>query len=334
MFIPYYTVAQLQMIMRINSYSQDPSRVSITNSVAALEAAFALLNTKQSNCTSLFDQYHAVITGITNLRRQSRLDLANFSYTIMKSVYAFATQPSSPNPTLAAKVKFNLSSLQRMAFVKLATTIANAITATDAVVASLSSYNITAATITDWQTQLAAYNGVLNLPTEAIKQRKSTGAEYSQAITDAMNLVRNQIDGLVARLMQTQSAYYIGYRSQRELTDTAAKRHTRADVLVIDELSKPFIYAKVTVDAFTDPETGNSYKAVSGITDENGFVSVKAFFPGIRTITISGNGVKSKTFGPYNFQKGKAVLATCICAPSFENIPAPQSQPQTAKVSK
>ncbi len=87
----------------------------------------------------------------------------------------------------------------------------------------------------------------------------------------------------------------------------------------------------VTVDAFT--KNGRTYKAASELTDNSGMAESSEFEFGQRTITVSGNGIVTHTFGPYNFEKAKILTLSLTCQPQFNNIPAatPAEQKEEAQ---
>jgi hypothetical protein len=74
-----------------------------------------------------------------------------------------------------------------------------------------------------------------------------------------------------------------------------------------NELGTPIYGLKVTVDTFTDPDTGKTYKSASATTDVNGDAEVSQFFAGYRTVTISGPNIETTTFPAISFERAKAI---------------------------
>jgi hypothetical protein len=157
-------------------------------------------------------------------------------------------------------------------------------------------------------------------------------------MNDAMTLTHQQIDAIVAGLINSQPAYYIGYSQSRKITGPE-ERHTALKATVVNELNQPMWGITVTIDEYThtDEQTGTTkiYKSTSAMTDINGEASPKQFFAALRTVTVSGPGIVSKTFGPFPFVHGKAITQTFTVQPSFDNLPAPSpdtTAPETSKV--
>jgi hypothetical protein len=317
-----FKLAQLEMLKRIIVFAFSTTNTVITSSVVALLAGMNSLKAKVIAIDALLAMYAQVITGIAQQKKQARLDLADVAYTIMKGAYSWAI--ANGNLTLAAEFKTSLSRLQRMKFQLLVSKCTNWIATITPLVPSLGDYNITPAMMTDWQNKTDDLNDLLTAPQTAIKDHKTLGNEIVTEIDNAMELTKQQVNGIVATLFQSQPEYYNGYRTQREIIDPE-NRHTCMNATVVNELGQPYYGVKVTVDEFiyTDETTGETktYKAKWETTDINGNAPVKTFFAATRTITVSGTGIVTKTFGPFAFEHGKTITETFIVQPSFENLP-------------
>ena len=317
-----YKTAQLQMIKRKIGYAFSTTNTAITSSIVALLAVFNLLKGKVANIDALLQQYAEVLKGIAQQKKQARLTLAEITFTILKGAKAWAI--ANNNLELAAQFTTSFSNLNRMKFETLSEKVGNWITVITPLGGSLTDYNITAAMLTDWQTAADDFNALLNAPQSAIKDHKTLGKTITTSINDAMTLTREQIDGIVATLMQQEPDYYNGYRTQREIIDPET-RHTGLLATIVNELGQPYYNLTVTVDAFThfDEQTGKTriYKPVSSSTDINGQALANKFHAAARMVTISGLGVETKTFGPFEFVKGKTLKHTFVLPPSFTNLP-------------
>src|SRR6185295_18847318 len=161
-----------------------------------------------------------------------------------------------------------------------------------------------------------------NGPKSAIEQRKSIGSQLLVDTKAAMDFFNDQFLPLATNF-RTNNAFWFDL----VITKRIGKTDNRHSVLLAhcqSELGNPFYGLIVTVDTFTDPVTGKTYKSASATTDPNGDAEVIEFFAGIRTVTISGEGIETKTFPAIQFEKGKAISKTFTVRPSFTNIPAPQ----------
>jgi len=144
-----------------------------------------------------------------------------------------------------------------------------------------------------------------------------------------MDFLDNQLTPLVANFQSTPE-FFIGFYNNKRIGQPNT-HHTRLIAHVVNEVGTPYYALTVTVDQYTDPKTGKTYVADSAITDPDGNCEVSGFFPGFRTITISGDGITTTTFPAIEFLSGKAENREFIVAPSFNNIPAPaESKKQKA----
>jgi hypothetical protein len=315
------------MLQRIIIFVFSTTNSAITTGIVALLAACNSLKGKVLSIDDLLEQYAQVLKGIAKAKKDARLALAEITYTILKGAKAWAL--ANGETELAAQWTTSLSALKRMKYSTLSQKVGNWITTVSPVITSLGDYNVTPAMITDWQSKNTDFNTLLNAPQQAIKDHKTLGKTINAAIDDAMELTIAQIDAIVATLMQQQPDYYNGYRTTREIIDPE-HRHTAMDATVVNELGQPYYGVTVTVNEYThtDETTGKTrtYKAVWGTTDINGKTWVNKFYAAPRTVTISGPGIVSQTFGPFPFVHGEIIRQTFTMQPSFDNLPASSTE--------
>jgi hypothetical protein len=337
MKIKSFKVAQLLMMKRILDYAFAPANIGTTNSIVALSAAFNLLKGKVTTIDEMLELYEQILKGIAAEKKQARLTLAENSYAILKGAKAWAIATGKLD--LAAQWTVSLSALKRMKFETLSLKESNWISTVTPHAADLADYNVTPAMMTAWNTANDDFNTLLNAPQLASKNHKNLGKNIFTAINTAMELTKGQIDGIVATLMLQQPGYYSGYRTQREILEPK-HRHTTLLATVVNELGQPFYGVTVTVDEYihiSDNGKTTVHPAHSATTDINGKALANKFFAAARSITVSGPGITTKTFGPIQFERGKALTQTFVVSPSFENLPesteapAPAPQPETVK---
>jgi hypothetical protein len=269
-------------------------------------------------------EYRKVINGITTDKRNARAALAQSSFTTMSSVRSYALQNDMQD--LAAQMDVNLSELQTMAYQMLIFKIESAQPVVQPLVPQLADFNITPASFLAWQTDLQTMKDLLTSTSSAIKHRKALGETIQSDMQDAMSFLENQTEPLIANFISTQPDYYREWFTMRRI-DITGIHHTRLFATVQNEIGNPVFGATVTVDLYTDPDTGKTYQPVSAVTTPEGTCLVSAFFPGMRTVTISGNGIVTKTFPAIEFKKAQQVDMIFEVQPQF-NIPAPQPTPE------
>jgi hypothetical protein len=324
------------MLKRIVTFAFDAGNMVITSSIAALLLVFTTLKGMLPDIDDLFDQYANIIKGYAEQKRLARITLAGSTYAIVKAVRAYAI--ANGNWTLALQMTTSLSKLKRTGYATLLQNVNNWINVVGPLMTSLGDYGVTAADYTQWKADRDALTDLLTTPQEAIDAHTVLGGQIQTSMNDAMTLTHQQIDAIVAGLINSQPLYYIGYGQSRKITGPE-ERHTALKATVVNELNQPMWGITVTIDEYThtDEQTGTTkiYKSTSAMTDINGEATPKQFFAALRTVTVSGPGIVSKTFGPFPFVHGKAITQTFTVQPSFDNLPAPSpdtTAPETSKV--
>lgn len=311
-----YSAAQLEMLDRVVRFAFNPDYISITNSVPALAAALTSLAGIVTSVYAMLADYELVITGIAEQKRLTRISLANVTYSIVKPVQAYAK--ATNNSVLANEMKTSLSALKKIGYVSLINKINGWINIVSPLVPALSAYGVDAALFNQWLTKRDALKDLLGAPKAAIDEHTLLGTKIETTMKQAMTITKEQIDDLVAVLMQTQPSYYNRYRRTRRISSPAT-RHTKLRAEVTDELGQPVFDATITVNELKKDD--RTFDAVSETTDLNGSAEISTFEPGIRTVTVQGPGIISKTFGPYQFHPGKVISQSFIIQPAISNLP-------------
>ncbi len=313
---------QLAMINRILIFLFLPKWSNLINSIPGMTAACTRLQEMADSINLKIDEYRQAIKGITKQKRDARIKLAASSFAIMSSVRSWAIKNS--NFELAAAMTVTLAELKTMRYDKLIQRVGGAITTITPLVPQLSDFNVNPANFLLWKADHTAMKNLLSGPQSAIQQRKTLGSIISNDVTEALDFVDNQLNPLMSNFLSTPE-FYNGFQNLKRI-GTGNVFHTRLVARVVNEVGAPYYAITVTVDQFTDPETKKTYEADSAITDSNGNCEVSEFFPGFRTVTVSGPGIQTTTFPATEFRSGKAEIREYVVAPSFNNLPSPSPE--------
>lgn len=319
------TLLQLAMVKRILAFVFDPQWSTLRTSIPAFKTACDHLQALADAFDAEIAQYRKIISGIAVQKKDARIALAQSSFAIMSSVRSWALKNS--DQILAANMKVSLSQLKNMPFAALVQKATQAISVVTPLVPQLADFNVTNASITQWNADLANMNSLISGPKSAIVARKTLGATITIDMKSMLNFLDNQLTPLVSNFLSIPE-FFLGFYNNKRIGKPDV-HHTRLIANVADELGKPYYSVTVTVDKFTDPVTGKIYAADSAISDSAGNCEVSAFFPGFRTVTISGSNIETKTFPAINFKGGKSETRQFVVKPSFSNIP--QSAPAPAQ---
>lgn len=319
-----YIQKQLLAIKRIVAFATAPANAATTDSLPALKTGIQQLQSDIVKTDTKLAGYKIVLKGIAADKSQARKNLASISYSIMSSVRAFAL--NNNDNTLAEKMKVQISILQREKYNELLQITSNAFAIIQPLVSQLAAYNVTNQKMEDWHTAISKMANLLNGPQSAIAARKTLGQVIVKDMAQTMTFVRTQLTPLVANFYNIP-AYYIGWYNALRIDNTGT-RHNGLQALVLNDINQPQFGIKVTIDQYTDPDTGKTYKPASAITNEAGIAHVSEFFPGMRTITISGKNIQTKTFPAISFSKAKIISKTFHV--QNNNFIIPESQPAPA----
>jgi hypothetical protein len=305
-----------ELILFIFLQENDP----IISTMQSFKDSATVLKTQSGIVDALFADYYKLLKGIAQKRRQARLDIAQESFIYMQAGRAWFI--SQGNLDAAGQLDIPLSTLERTGYTVLGQKILSAQNLIGPNVSNLAAYNITPQSFAQWQASLALYNS-LKGARAGVTERKTFGEQISNAMKLTMATLKTQCDTTVHSI---KNENFVGnYFNKRRLVREGV-HHTGARVQLQSEAGDPFGPGiTVNVDSFTKKD--RTFKAVSDLTDNDGIAQPSTFEPGERTITVSGEGIVTKTFGPYIFHKAKILDLTLICTPQF-NLPQPQNQQQ------
>ena len=123
-------------------------------------------------------------------------------------------------------------------------------------------------------------------------------------MVQCMTMLYNQCDTIVLQLTATHADYVKGWFFNRKLRPTG-KVTTKLRAVVETELSDPIADADVSIVG----------QELSGSTDSKGECTIDMSFGNYQVMVV--NGSNSKTFGPYQFKKGKSRTIHFVMSPTF-----------------
>lgn len=316
--------AVLAVIRAILSYCTSAQWSSLVSSVPGFQTAISKLQDLEKQINELIIRQAADTKGFTKQRRLLRKKLALTSYVYLRRGMAYAK--SQGNNTLYASLNISLSNIQEMGFNIIGQKMSECMDLLAAVPrAELVPFGITS--LTEWELSLNIYKDYVSLPRNKKADRKAAGIMLETALRDAATYMRENVTPLAEAFITTNPLFVIGYKANLKQVP-APVRHTRLNAVVTDELGTLHYNCTVTVDELK--KDNKTYNAVSAITGFDGSCEVKEFESGIRTVTVSGPTVATKTFGPFKFENGKGNVEVFICEPAFDITPsAPVSKAKT-----
>src|SRR6185436_3527608 len=308
---------QVFMFVKIIALVFDSRWQSLIASVPAMQTACDAFKSMVNGISEKISRYHAITRGIAEQKHAARTALNQISYSVMSSARSWAIR--NADFETAAKLDITFAEARHMPYKNFMPLIENSISIVQPLVPQLAEFNVTPAIFADWTAKFTAMQDVLTGPQSAIKARKALGIQITADVKMAMEFLDGQITPLVANFQGTPEFFNAFFLNKR--IGSSNVHHTRLHAHCQTELGAPVFGITVTVNAFTDPQTGKTYAADSAITDVNGNCEVSEFFPGYRTVTLSGPGIETTTFPAMQFEKGKAILQSFTVRPSFTNIP-------------
>ncbi|MEP7170412.1 MAG: hypothetical protein ABI855_13660 [Bacteroidota bacterium] len=309
---------QLGMLGRIIVFLFNPQWDSLRTSLPGFEAACDKLKLLVDAIRTKYNAYKKIINHVAVQKKLAKQALAESGYRLMSSCRSYAVRKGLTSLAIAMDV--NLSDLLGMKYRDLIALMNNSSALIQPLIPQ-SGFNITQEIYDDLQSKISDAQGLENGPESAIKQRKSIGSELLVDMKTTMEFFNNELVPLATNF-RSNNAFWFNFVNDKRIGKTGSI-HTRLLAHCQSEIVNVYGLT-VTVDQFTDPDTGKTYEAVSATTDPNGDAEVIEFFAGNRTVTVSGGpNIETTTFPAINFQSGKSISRTFTIRPAFTNIPAP-----------
>lgn len=143
---------------------------------------------------------------------------------IIGAVLAYANEHALPE--LAAKVNYAPSDFISGNARKIVSRANTVHAAATEVLADLADYRITAAKLTAFKKRIEAYDSVKTSPREDIVQRSAANQLLPQLIRTSVNILRDQLDGLMVQFKSEHPNFYEEYFSARSIVDTRGAQNT------------------------------------------------------------------------------------------------------------
>lgn len=309
---------QLAMIKRLIAFLFAAEWKSLKDSIPALKKSADDLKDYAASLDARLAEYRNVLKGIAQQKSLARKALAASTYASMSSTRSWAIKNNEMQ--IAQNMDVSIAELSSMAYAKLYQRAMGAIAVIQPMVADLVEYNVTPTSILAWQADIVAMDNLLVGPQSAQQARKTLGANIKTEMKQTLAFVDNQLSPLISNFL-SNADFYLGYYNNKRIGNVT-EHHTRLIASVFNDIKEPQYAITVTVDEFTDPDTGKHYKSESAITNVQGLCEVSGFFPGNRTVTISGANIETRTFPASSFKLGRAISRNFEVKPVFDNIPA------------
>lgn len=324
-------VTLLDVFNAVINYCTSDAKKPTTDSIPALKTAVeTTLDNKVVAIESLISPQNSKDAGASSQKNAYKKSAAALAMTIINPCKAFAEQ--NKMDSLLGKIAYSKSSLYKIKDAEFAGVVSGLMALISPYLQQLTQYGVTQLSIDAVNVAVATYKAYQGQPRQEVVDKVEVNNLLDTMFADTNNFLRSIVDPIVFSMAETQPAYVAGYRSARK-HQPVGSIHTRLEATVTNELGEPFFLTTVTVNGYTDPKTGKKYAAKSATTDINGTVTVSEFQEGIRSVTVSGANVISKTFGPFSFAKGKATTKTFVCSPAFSGLPEgkKENQPSSQK---
>ena len=255
----------------------------IVNGVPALQSAVVSLANTIILISQTIQQKEEPITGISIVKRKARRALARQACTLAGHIYAYAEVVHDDD--LQQKVKYTMSDFARLKDGELPAICRNILDIAMQHVADLAGYNVTAATNTSFLQNIDAYEAMEQRPRNEISKRITSNQTMKVLFKKGDNLIKNQLDKIMPRFIETETAFYNTYIGNRVIVDSATISTRIKGKVVNAHDNTPIDNATIEIIETKQIAT----------TTRNGNYALKRLLPGTWPITVSKPGFKSQT---------------------------------------
>ena len=262
--------------------------------------AFKAKNTAIETTAQLEAQ---VISGITINKGDLKKSLCISSTELAGAVFAYAV--SATDPVLQQKANFAYSEFFKLKDDELTFVVQNLHDAANTVVASLTSYGVTAATLTAFQDLIDEYNDNVTAPRNAVALRKTYVTQLKTLFKEGDTILKDQLDKVALQFKVTQPTFYTTYKNNRIIVN-APTSPTQAKGTILDSITNLPVY-NVLITVF-----GQSYVATSEL---DGTYSLKIPVPGIYTIIFTKDGYQTTQAVNVEVKLGQSTIVDVLLIP-------------------
>ncbi|MEO5571414.1 MAG: hypothetical protein ABIT08_05260 [Bacteroidia bacterium] len=316
---PKYFMLQLAMLSRIIQLLFSDQWRALKDSLPGFKDACDKLQILVNTLNQKLSAYKKIIKDVAQEKKLARQALAEAGYRLMNSCRSYAVKNGLTG--LAIKMDVNLSGLLHMKYKDLIILMNNSSALIQPLIPQ-PGFNITQEIYDDLQTKISDAESLENGPKSAINQRKSIGNELLIDMKSTMEFFDNEFVPLATNF-RSNNAFWFQFVNDKHIGQPSS-HHCRLLAHCQDELENPVYGITCTVDIFTDPNTGKTYKSASAVTNPEGDAEVTEFFAGYRTVTVSGPNIETITFPATVFEHGRLTSKIYTVRPKFQNVPAPQ----------
>ena len=234
---------QFQMIQMVESLMNNNQ--PIWNGFPILVTAKTKLTTYADAIRHEFAKSLIVSTGIAKDKSNSRKKLTKFALQISKSLTGYFA--IVPDDEQYDSNYFAPSTLQLMKEKELIGTCFHLHNNAETELANLAPFNITAATLTNFMAEIEAFSNQINLPKQAISQRKDANEQIVKLLSECMLFLTRQLDNSMVMLENTQPTFVGLYQSARRIHKNPTHRRALQIVCVSATTNQPIEGVKLTI---------------------------------------------------------------------------------------
>jgi len=248
---------------------------AVTAAIAAYGTTLTAFKAKVTAITTTGQLEAQVISGITISKADLKKALCTSTTGVAAALFAYASSISDAE--LKEKANYSYSDLFKLKDDELPLIVQNIHDEANTVVASLTPYGITAATLTAFQALIDQYSNKVSAPRNAKAQRAAYMEQLLTLFKEADAMLKNQLDKVALQLKPTQPDFYIAYKNNRIIIDAATSATQVTGTAKSSPGNNPVSGATVSV-------IGKTYSAT---TDATGKYILKIPIPGTYSITCS-----------------------------------------------
>lgn len=260
---------------------------------APISTAKMVLSDKISAIAKQMNIQIANTTGITVDKDGLRTALETQAFLISAAISGYAS--ATNNQTLYVRIHYTKTDLMRYRDAELVGICTNLSTDTNAQLASLGPYGITAATLSSFQTAISAFAQAMKNPSEAIAKRKGATEKLAILIPELTDWLRTTMDNLIITLTPSAPEFVQIYQNVR-LIDSSPSYHFGLTTSCLDAANQlPIAGVKLSISSLgisrTSGATGyNTYRSIP-----EGSYQIEVSHPNYITKTITFTVVAGQT---------------------------------------
>lgn len=250
---------------------------SIVDTNTGFKNSLILLSAKNSAITSIATRQAMNIKGYTANKNAMKKNLAEFGNSLAGIVFAYADEKG--DNILKGSMRFTLSSLQKAKDDDLISNCRNIYTAANANLVDLAVYGITPLMLTDFNSAIDDFEGLVPQPRTKRSEKKTDTANLNAAVSDAKKFLKNRMDKLVVVFNAGNEDFVKNYFNARIIIDPKTDK-TRIGFFVTDADGNAIAGAEVKI-----VELG-----ITGFTNKKGFLKIVAIQHGTYTVQCKADG--------------------------------------------